>query len=506
MSLLTAPFINRVLGVYNIGLFSYAQSILNMFLVFSGLGLSMLAAREIAKNRDNKEKVKIIFSSILIASIIASTIVFIPYILFALFFTPFANVRTLMLLFVVSLFLNALNTEWLFTGLEKFGYIAIRSVILRSLSLIALFVFVRNETDLIIYAIIMIIGLCGLHLLNIIKGVQIAGFSFKSVRPLYFVLLAKIFYLHAIIVSLYHTFDRLILGSFSTDELALYSVARNISLIAITIITVIPLTIAPRAAFLYSENKDDYKNLVKKSFGFTMYALIPACLGIFILSSSLIAFMGGEQFYRAVIPLRILALLPLLMCTAMFVNTNIAVPAGKERNTLISNFAVAGISLSINFAFARSFGANAASIAVVTGEIVGLTIMICLAVKQRIFPNIFSINILKFVISGLIMTGALYFIVPFIDLGDIFNIFVLAIIGVMIYFASNMLLSLVFRRDDEAMIIIKQFIRKYKRSPVPIADGVTADEVVISKIEQHDVATEEIPKEDEDNEFCEDGD
>jgi len=471
MSLFTAPYVNRVLGVENIGLFNFAHSVLSFVLVFSGLGLAMVAVREISRNREDNEKIKIIFSSVLVASVTASLIVFIPYLLFAVFFAPFENIRVLLLLFIISLALNSLNTEWLFTGLENFGYIAVRSVTLRLLSVVALFIFVRSESDLIIYTVITIAALCGLHLLNIGKGIKIVGFSFKRIRPLHFAWLAKIFFIQGIVVSTYQILDRMILGIFSVYDVGLYAVARNIVFIAITIMLVLPNTIAPRSALLYQNDKDQYRSLLKKAFTLTMYALVPACIGIFVLSSNLIGFMGGEQFSDAIILLRILSFLPLLICVAGFIHVNVSVPAGRERNTLIANIAVAVVSLTINLAFVRTFGGRAASVALLAGEALGLVIMIFLVLKQKILPNILSFSIFKFVFSGVIMAIALFFISPLISLGNVIDLIILASAGVVIYFVMNFLISLIFKKEDEVMILIKQTLWRKKIETVAVNEA-----------------------------------
>lgn len=56
------------------------------------------------------------------------------------------------------LILNIFNVDWFYQGIEKYGYIATRSMIVKLLSLISMFVFVRTSDDYINYGLILCIA------------------------------------------------------------------------------------------------------------------------------------------------------------------------------------------------------------------------------------------------------------------------------------------------------------------------------------------------------------
>ncbi len=64
LPLITAPYISRVLGAEKIGIYSFTYSIAAYFGMFSMLGVKNHGNREIAKNREDKNKVSVIFCSI----------------------------------------------------------------------------------------------------------------------------------------------------------------------------------------------------------------------------------------------------------------------------------------------------------------------------------------------------------------------------------------------------------------------------------------------------------
>ena len=61
----TYPYISRVLGVTNIGICNFIDSIINYYIIFSMMGIGAVAIREISRNKDNKEKLSNTFNSIL---------------------------------------------------------------------------------------------------------------------------------------------------------------------------------------------------------------------------------------------------------------------------------------------------------------------------------------------------------------------------------------------------------------------------------------------------------
>ena len=66
---LTYPYVSRVLGVTGIGACNFVDSVINYFILFSTLGINTLGVREIAKNKDDKEKLSKTFSNLLIVNL-----------------------------------------------------------------------------------------------------------------------------------------------------------------------------------------------------------------------------------------------------------------------------------------------------------------------------------------------------------------------------------------------------------------------------------------------------
>ena len=74
LPIITTPYVSRVLGAENIGIYGYTLSISAYFILFGSLGVAMYGQREIAYNQENKKEYSKIFGEIVIFRIITMSI------------------------------------------------------------------------------------------------------------------------------------------------------------------------------------------------------------------------------------------------------------------------------------------------------------------------------------------------------------------------------------------------------------------------------------------------
>jgi O-antigen/teichoic acid export membrane protein len=149
--LLTFPYVSRVLGVANIGLCNFVDSIINIFILLSMMGTTVLGIREIAIVKNDRQNRSDVFFSILMLNIVASIIALISLIILAIFYEPLRVHTNLIIVGAVKLCFNLFLVEWFFKGLEDFKYITLRSIIVRCLYVVCVFVFVKSREDYAIY-------------------------------------------------------------------------------------------------------------------------------------------------------------------------------------------------------------------------------------------------------------------------------------------------------------------------------------------------------------------
>lgn len=178
--LITFPYVSRVLSVDGIGKYNFSSSVVSYFLLIAGLGINTYAVREGAKYRDNKEVMTRFIDEIFTINVCSSVIAYLLLFLCLIFSTKLQLYFVCILIYSIQIGFSVIGVEWLFTIYEDFMYITIRSIVFQVISLLLLFLFVRNANDYLNYAAITVFSSVGSNFLNFIKARE--QFRFKLIR------------------------------------------------------------------------------------------------------------------------------------------------------------------------------------------------------------------------------------------------------------------------------------------------------------------------------------
>ena len=144
--LIITPYISRIIGPEGVGVQSYTVSIVNYFILFIMLGINNYGNRSIAMVRENKEKLSKTFIGIYSVQLFMSLIVIIAYSIYIYYFCD--NYRTLFFIQFIYILASMFDINWFFFGLEKFKLTVIRNMIIKILSVMCIFLFVKNSSDI----------------------------------------------------------------------------------------------------------------------------------------------------------------------------------------------------------------------------------------------------------------------------------------------------------------------------------------------------------------------
>lgn len=453
--LITTPYVSRVLGVAKVGDVSFGLSFVNWFILLASLGIPVYGMREVAKARDDRERLNKVFSEILTLHFTVVFIFLVLYFIMVFLIPAFYLHRVILSVYSINLLLSFLSLDWFYYGIEEYEYIAKRSLIVKLMALLLIFLLIKEEKDFILYVIITVFALSFNNILNLLHSGNYIRYHF-SLRPaLRHIFAGKFFYLQVIIGSIYTVADQVLLGLLSSNvELGFYSRGRQLSTIIITCILSFVRTISPRLSNLYYHDREEYKKLVTISFRLTSFLIFPAAAGVFFLSDSLMYAFGGKEFIAAGSSMSILSVLIMASVFAVFFDSQVSVPSHHEKNTLIGNTGVAALCLLLNFFLIRKYGSTGASISVVIAETTGVLIQLFLIKKEKLFLEFIDYNIFKYIISALVMSVCLFFLNIYLKEQYLLKIFIMTPAGITVYCAGIFIICRITGFEDNEIVYI----------------------------------------------------
>lgn len=454
--LITMPYISRILGSEGIGAYSYTYSIIYYFMIFAMLGLNNYGNRSIAKIRDDKEKLSITFKEIHLLQIITTLLMIIIYIIFMIVVSnKYKFILTLQSLYLISCMFDI---NWFFFGIERFKLTVTRNTIIKILSLLLIFLIVRDKNDVWKYTLI----LSGSTLLS---QLLLWPFVKKYTIPVRIRLIdtkkhwlpcLKLF-LPVIAVTIYKVMDKTMIGIFSNvSEVGFYENAEKIINVPNSIITALGTVMLPRMSNLYSKDNNEHetKKVIEKSMYIIMFLSIAMCFGLISISKNFSVLFFGEEFVKTGIIITYLSITLIFLSWGNVIRTQYLIPKEKDKEYIVSAFLGAIINLIMNIIFIPKLQSVGACIGTITAEFMVMFYQTYAVRKELPIKNYIK-GIIPFFIKAIIMLICIY---PFnyIEMNSFLRIIIQVIIGGSVYCLLNIKYIL-------SIINLKKILNKFKK-------------------------------------------
>lgn len=381
--LVTIPYVSRVLGVDNIGIYSYTYSIVYVFMLIALLGINNYGCRSIAQCRDNKDELSRQFISIYSFQLISSSISILAYIIFiATSDTKYTLISALQLIYLISVLFDI---NWFYFGLEKFKVTITRNLIVKVLSVICIFLFVKRRSDLWVYTLIMASAmlLSQLYLFTILHRfvffvkVKVSDI-FSNAKEIF------VLFIPVIAFAVYRVMDKTMIGYFSSvTELGYYENAERIINIPISIIVALGTVMLPRMSYLIKTDSESANNTINSSMKLALILASIMAIGAFAISEDISLLLFGPEFYKSGNIIKALAFTIIASAWANVIRTQYLIPRGKDNVYVASTIFGAIINLISNFIFIPIWGAYGACIGTLFAEF-SVAIYQTIAVKKEL--------------------------------------------------------------------------------------------------------------------------
>lgn len=392
--IITFPYISRVLLPEGVGEFNFVSSTINIFSVIAMLGIPIYGIRVCAKCRDDKVQLSKTVLELLIINSIAVFVTFILLFGIVELVPQYHAQFKLFFIFSFSILFTAFGVEWFYQSIEQYDYITIRSFIAKVISIVLMFLCVKDSGDLLQYGIVTVIGTVGSNLFNIIrlhKYICISGIKKielkKHIKPIF------ILFAFSAVTTIYTSFDSVMLGFLSSNtEIGYYSAGVKLKNLLVSFVTVFASVLLPRCTYLISQNRyRDFKALICRSNNLTFMLSTPLVFFCIKYASDIIQFLSGSFFSPAFKVVQVIAPSIIFIGVSQVIGMQFLIPLNKERDVLFSTLAGACVNVILNYFLIPLYGATGAGIATTIAELVVLVVQLFFVGKLII--KLFSVSL-----------------------------------------------------------------------------------------------------------------
>lgn len=459
--LIAFPYATRIMLADGIGIVSFYQSIIQYITLLTSLGIPLYAIRKIAKIRDDIDELRKVTTEILLLSTI---LVIGGYLLVVVLVSTVSEIQANVSLFLflsLTILFNTIGCEWFYQGIEEFKYITIRGLIIKTVSLILLFLFVKTKEDIMWYAAYTVFGVLGGNLFNFVrlrKYIDVRKISIKTLHPFRHLKPALHIFILNLIISIYVYLNTAMLGFMSdTISVGFYTAASKLSHVLLILVSALGTVMLARLSNLVeSDQKERFVNLSHKALTFVLAITIPLSVGMFLTAPYLIELFCGVEFVQATQALKILSPLVFVIGLSNALGIQILYPQGQENKVILCTAIGAISNFFLNLWLIPKYDYNGAAIATLVAEILVTASMMILGRKYILF-NWGSRTVLNYVFAVLLMSIGVIMSLT-LELSAIANIVWAVIVGGIIYFAWLIIIK------DKLLIEVLSIIKNYCRS------------------------------------------
>lgn len=348
--LLTFPYVSRVLGVTNLGIVNFVDSVINYFILVSMMGISIVGIREIANNKWNKEKLDQTFSGLFFLNTITTAVALVVLVIVTLSIDKLLGYWHLMLIGALKLIMNYLLIEWLYIGMENFKYITVRTILVKMCYVVSVFVFVRCSEDYLKYYFLSAMMIVVNSIINLAYSRGDVSLKWRNVNVFHYIKPYFILGIYKIFTSMYLFVNVSWLGFVSGEkEVGFYTTASKLFEILIALFTAFTGVMLPRMSSLLAEGKmDEFKIKVMKTNNVLFSFSIPLILFTIVYAPSIISIIAGPGYEGAIIPMRIMMPLILVIGYEQILVIQTLMPLKKDNSVLWNSMmgAITGFILS----------------------------------------------------------------------------------------------------------------------------------------------------------------
>lgn len=372
--LITYPYVSRVLGVTNIGICNFVDSIIHYFVLVSMMGINIVGIREVAKDKRSREELNGTFSALFWLNTITTTVAFVVLVVATLCVDQLREHWQMMAIGGIKLLMNYMLIEWLYKGLEEFKYITVRTLAVKMMYVVAVFIFVRRSSDYPVYYLLSVLMVVFNSVVNVTYARHFVSLQIRHVHISRFIKPFFVLGVYYLLTAMYTSVNVAYLGFVAGEtEVGYYTTATKLYHILIALFTAFTGVMLPRMSSLIAENKiQEYKTMLVKAYNILFAFSIPLIIYTIIYAPLIIYIIAGKGYDGAIMPMRIVMPLMLIIGYEQIIIVQALMPLKKD-NAIFRNSVIGAITgVVLNLLLVSSLKSVGSSIVWLISEIVVL--------------------------------------------------------------------------------------------------------------------------------------
>ena len=455
--IITAPYLARTLQATANGINNYTSSIVYWFTLIGMLGITLYGNKEIAKVRDNKEKLSKKFWEIFTLQFLSNLISLITF--YVIFGIANVDYKTILLIQGLSIFSVMFDVSWFYYGMENIKRVTLRNIVVKILSVISIFIFIKNPEDLALYVFLSV-------------GFSILGQLILWLDLRHYILFKKVhfkdtishlkpsilLFVPQIAISIYSTLDKTMLGMIVSDvaEVGFYSKAQQFVNMFLFVITSIGTVMMPRIVNLNANNqKKEGLRYVNNAFDLVMLLAFPMAFGLAAIAPYFINWFLTPEFAKTSDLMMILC--PMIIASSLtnVLGIQLLIPMEKTKQYTQSVAISAIVNFVLNLFLIKYFNSYGAAVSTIIAEYLVLIIQM---IYTREYIN-FKSKILpasKYMLFSVIMFFAMILVGEKFGISFTTNL-IQFVVGVIIY------LILILVSKDKTAFKLFRMLKSFRR-------------------------------------------
>ncbi|HAL39435.1 MAG TPA: flippase [Polaromonas sp.] len=372
LPLVTLPYLLRVLGPEQFGVYGFSQAILAYGVVLTEYGFNLSATQRMARAQGNQTEINRIFWSVQAAKALLALCALSLLTLAVCVVPQLWAVWPVMLASTPVILGAVLFPQWLFQGLERMGFVTLCTIAARALSIPLIFWWVKTDQDTWRVALIQtsVTVAAGLLAWGLIWHGRMVSWQRSSLADIGVAMKdGWHIFISTAAISLYTTTNPVVLGFLSNHTaVGLFTAADKIRQASQSLFTPFSNAVYPRVSALMAQDASAGLALVRKVLLIQGGLTLAISCSLWLLAPWAVHFVMGQQYEGAVSVLRVLAAVPFLIGLSNVFGIQTMLPLGLKKHFSRIVMASGLINLALLFVLVPLWQADGAAAAVLLTE------------------------------------------------------------------------------------------------------------------------------------------